>query len=53
MSYDLSKHGIKVNDFDRLNFWEGRDVDVSISSKKIKFMLLEIIRNNLLFIFQI
>jgi hypothetical protein len=39
MSYGRSKHVIKVNDFDRSNFLEGRDVDISISSKKIKTML--------------
>jgi hypothetical protein len=39
MGYARSKHVIKVNDFDHLNFWEGKDVDVSISSKKIKIIL--------------
>jgi hypothetical protein len=39
MSYGRSKHVIKVNDFDRSNFWEGWDVDISISSKKIKIVL--------------
>jgi hypothetical protein len=38
MNYGQSKHVIKVNNFDRSNFWEGKDVDISISSKKIKIM---------------
>jgi hypothetical protein len=39
MSYGRSKHVFKVNDFDRSIFWKGRDVNISISSKKIKIML--------------
>jgi hypothetical protein len=38
-SYGRSKYVIKVNDIDHSNFCEGRDVDISISSKKIKIML--------------
>jgi hypothetical protein len=34
MSYGRSKHAIKVNYFDRSNFWECKDVDISISLKK-------------------
>jgi hypothetical protein len=41
MSYNRSKRMIKVDGFDHSNFWEGRDIDSSISSKKIKMMLPE------------
>jgi hypothetical protein len=40
VSSGLSKRVMKFDGFDRSNFWEGRDVDISISSKKIKIMLL-------------
>jgi hypothetical protein len=40
MSYDQSKRVIKVDTFDRSKFWEGRNVNIAISSKKIKIRLL-------------
>jgi hypothetical protein len=39
MSYGQSKHVIKVNGFNRSNFWESRDINIAASSKKIKIML--------------
>jgi hypothetical protein len=39
MSYDQSTRAIKGDGFDRSKFWEGRNVDISISSKKIKIIL--------------
>jgi hypothetical protein len=53
MSYGRSKRVINVDGFGGLNFWKGSDVDVLISSKRIKIMLPGIIRNTLLFIFEI
>jgi hypothetical protein len=38
MSYCRSKRVMKFGEFDRSKFWEGRNVDISISSKKIKIM---------------
>jgi hypothetical protein len=39
MNYDQSRRVIKVDGFDRSKFWEGRNVNISFSSKKIKIML--------------
>jgi hypothetical protein len=39
VSYDQSKRVIKVGAFDRSNFWECKNVEVSISSKTIKVVL--------------
>jgi hypothetical protein len=39
VSYGPSKRVIKADGFGRSKPWEGRDVDISISSKKIKIML--------------
>jgi hypothetical protein len=39
MSYDRSKGVVKVARFDRSKFWEGRNVNISISSKRINIML--------------
>jgi hypothetical protein len=39
VSYGRSKRAITVDWFVRLNFWEGRNVDISISSKIIKIVL--------------
>jgi hypothetical protein len=39
MSYGRSKPVMKFDGFGRSTIWEGRNVDISISSKKIKIML--------------
>jgi NAD kinase len=36
-----SKRVIQIDEFERLNCWEGRDIDISISSKKVKITLPE------------
>jgi hypothetical protein len=59
VSYGRSKRVIKIDGSDRSNFWEGRDVEISISSKKIMIMLSEnyskrlavYIRNRNVFVF--
>jgi hypothetical protein len=38
-SYGQSKRMIKIDGFERSMLWEGRDVDIAISSKKIKIIL--------------
>jgi hypothetical protein len=38
MSYGQSKRVIQANTFDDSKFWEGRTVDISISSRKIKIL---------------
>jgi hypothetical protein len=53
VSYDQSKRVIKVDEFDHSRFWEGRNVDILIFSKKIKLCSQDIIRSTTLFIFQI
>jgi hypothetical protein len=53
VNYDQSKRVMKVDGFDRSKSWEAGNVDISISSKKIKLCSLRIIRNTMLFIFQI
>jgi hypothetical protein len=39
VSSGRSKRVIEVDGFDRSKFWEDRDVDISISSMKIKIIL--------------
>jgi hypothetical protein len=39
VNYDQSERVMKFNGLDRSKFWEDRNVDISISSKKIKIML--------------
>jgi hypothetical protein len=39
MSYDHSKIMIELNEFDRSKSWENSNVNISISSMKIKSML--------------
>jgi hypothetical protein len=39
VSYDQLKRVIKVDGFDPSKSWDGRNIDVSISSQKIKIML--------------
>jgi hypothetical protein len=42
MTYGRSKHMMKVDEFDRSNFWEGRDINISIFSKKIQLCSMEL-----------
>jgi hypothetical protein len=53
VNYNQSKRVMKVDGINGSKFWQGRNVDISISSKKIKLCSLGIIRNTMLFRFQI
>jgi hypothetical protein len=52
VNYGRSERVIKVGGFDLFHFLEGRNVDISIFSKKIKWYSLGIIHNITLFRFQ-
>jgi hypothetical protein len=50
ISYVRSKCVIEMNVFERHDFWESRNVEISISSVKLKLYSLGIICNALLFV---
>jgi hypothetical protein len=39
MDYDRFKGVIEMNEFERLDFWESRNVNILISSKKIEVIM--------------
>jgi hypothetical protein len=53
VSYGRSKQVTRFDGSGRSDFWEDRNVDISISSKKIRLCSLGIISNTVLFIFEI